>query len=112
MDCRGAWIPVSLPNLMKNRLPLLPFLLLAACASATAPLPDTAMAGRSGVAYETLQRGHAVYLAHCGRCHDFILPDDVSREDWHVVVPGMAWNAGISEAEEAALTAYISAAKR
>jgi cytochrome c5 len=90
----------------------LPCLLLAACAPATAPIPDAAMALRSGEKYETLQRGHSVYLAHCGRCHEPILPDDVSKADWHVVVPGMSWNAGISADDEAALTAYILAAKR
>ncbi len=39
------------------------------------------------------------------------MPDDVSKADWHVVVPGMAWNAGISEAEEEAVLDYILAAK-
>jgi len=29
-----------------------------------------------------------------------------------VVVPGMAWNAGISKKDEKALTAYIMAAKK
>lgn len=69
------------------------------------------MAARSGVSQGILQKGHAVYLAQCGRCHEHILPRDVSKADWHVVVPGMSWNAGISEADEDALTAYILAAK-
>jgi mono/diheme cytochrome c family protein len=111
MDCGGAAAGGSLPIMNKVAL-LLPGLLLAGCATRTAPIPDAAMATRSGQSYETLQRGHSVYLAHCGRCHEPILPADVSRSDWHVVVPGMAWNAGISEAEEAALTAYIIAAKK
>jgi hypothetical protein len=95
---------------MKKTLPLLPGLLLAACAPRIAPVPDASMAARSGVPTATLQRGHAVYLAHCSRCHEAVLPADVSREDWHVVVPGMSWNAGISAAEEEALNAYIGAA--
>jgi hypothetical protein len=41
-----------------------------------------------------------------------VRPADVSREDWHVVVPGMSWNAGISEADEQALGAYILAAAK
>jgi cytochrome c5 len=93
-------------------LALAPCLLLASCATRMAPLPDEAMAARSGRPVSTLQRGHAVYLAHCGRCHQLILPQDVSRDDWHVVTPGMAWNAGISAADEEALTAYLLAAKR
>ena len=97
---------------MKTLFVVLPCLLLAACATRTAPIPDAAMATRSGVSHETLQRGHAVYLAHCSRCHETIRPADVSTDDWHVVVPGMAWNAGISEADETALTAYLLAAKK
>lgn len=111
IDCRGGDPGVRLP-VMKNALVFLPCLLLAACATKTAPVPDAAMASRSGVKYETLQRGHSTYLAHCGRCHQPILPADVSKADWHVVVPGMAWNAGISEADESALSAYILAAKK
>lgn len=98
---------------MKNLL--LPFLLLllASCAATrTAPIPDAAMATRSGTKVTTLQQGHAVYLAHCGRCHEPILPKDVSKEDWHVVAPGMAWNAGISTDDEKALTAYLLAATK
>ena len=98
---------------MKRTLLGLGLLALAGCAGTkTAPLPDAAMATRSGEKVATLQRGHAVYLAHCGRCHQPILPKDVSKEDWHVVAPGMAWNAGISAADEKALTAYLLAATK
>jgi hypothetical protein len=98
---------------MRNLPILLAGMLLASCAATkTAPIPDPAMATRSGTSVTTLQRGHAVYLAHCGRCHEHILPKDVSKEDWHVVAPGMAWNAGISAADEKALTAYLLAATK
>ncbi len=97
---------------MKRTLLGLGFVALAGCATKTAPIPDAVMAARTGASVETLQRGHAVYLAHCGRCHEHILPKDISRADWHVIVPGMAWNAGISAADEKALTAYILAAKK
>jgi len=98
---------------MKGLLLGLVTLSLVGCAAtktATAPIPDTAMATRSKVSVATLQRGHSVYLAHCGRCHQPILPKDVSKADWHIVAPGMAWNAGISAADEKALTAYLTAA--
>ena len=98
---------------MKNLPVLLSCVLFASCAATkTAPIPDPAMASRSKVSVTTLQKGHAVYLAHCGRCHEPILPKDVSKEDWHVVAPGMAWNAGISAADEKALTAYLMAATK
>ncbi len=86
-------------------------LIMAGCAPKLPPPPDEAMAARSGVRVETLRRGHSVYLAHCGRCHEHIMPEDVSRADWHVVVPGMAWNAGISAEDERALTSWILAEK-
>lgn len=100
---------------MRNLPVLLSGVLLASCAATktkTAPIPDTAMAARSKVSVATLQRGHAVYLANCGRCHQPVLPKDVSKKDWHVVAPGMAWNAGISAADEKALTAYLLAASK
>lgn len=97
---------------MKKALPALAFIFLAACAPSTPPVPDAAMSTQAKVKLETLQRGHTVYLSHCGRCHEHILPKEVSHADWHVVVPGMSWNAGISASDESALTAYLLAAKK
>jgi hypothetical protein len=87
--------------------------MIAGCAdvSKQAPAPTQAMAEASGKGLDRLQRGHSVYLLKCGECHEAMMPDDVSKDDWHVVVPGMAWNAGISEAEEEAVLDYIFAAK-
>jgi hypothetical protein len=89
---------------------VLPCLWLGAYASPPpAPEPDARLSVRSGVPQELLQRGHQVYLMQCGRCHDHVLPDDVTRADWHVVLPGMAWNAGLTPADEQAVMAYIMA---
>jgi hypothetical protein len=87
------------------------FFWIVACGTAPppAPVPDAAMAARTGVNETLLQRGHAVYLSQCGRCHEHILPDDVTRADWHVVLPGMAWNASLTPADEKAVLAYIEA---
>lgn len=86
--------------------------LLAGCATPKqAPLPTMAMATASGKPLETIQRGYSVYLLKCAECHEAMMPDDVTKEDWHVVVPGMAWNAGITPQEEAAVLDYILAAK-
>lgn len=76
-----------------------------------APVPDTAMAIRSNTSLDTLQTGHGVYMRKCGECHTHLLPDEISSKDWHIVVPGMAWNAGITPVEEKALLEYIIAAK-
>ena len=85
-DCRDAEPDVSL-QVMKKALIILPCLLLAACANKTAPIPDATMATRSGVNYATLQRGHSTYLAHCGGCHQPILPVPCDRRPSRVAWP-------------------------
>lgn len=70
------------------------------------------MAARSGVPLATLQRGNAVYLSQCGRCHELIPPDQVKTADWHLVMPGMCWNAGLSKADEALALKYVLAASK
>jgi hypothetical protein len=79
--------------------------------SESAPVPDVRMAIRSGKSLETLQTGHGVYMRKCGECHTHLLPDQVTSDGWHVIVPGMAWNAGIEPADEEALLNYMLAAK-
>jgi len=76
-----------------------------------APVPSSAMAIRSNTSLDTLQTGHGVYMRKCGECHTHLLPDEIASADWHVVVPGMAWNAGITPSEEDALMKYIIAAR-
>jgi mono/diheme cytochrome c family protein len=76
------------------------------------PAPTERMAVQAATPMATLERGHRVFLKHCGRCHGYEMPDEVSGPDWHVVVPGMAWNAGISEADEEAVLRYVMAARR
>lgn len=103
-----------------TQLSILALTLLSACSvlqreksgvSESAPVPNSSMAIRSNTSLDTLQTGHGVYMRKCGECHTHLLPDQISSEDWHVVVPGMAWNAGITPAEENALMKYIIAAK-
>lgn len=98
---------------MKWILTILAVCVVAGCVAKTQiPVPDTAMAKGSGQSLQTLQRGHAVYVSQCGRCHEPMMPSKVSDEDWHIVVPGMAWNAGISKSDEAAVLKYIHAARQ
>jgi cytochrome c5 len=76
-----------------------------------APAVTPAMVARSSSTEGILQQGRALYIAHCGRCHEYQLPDTVSDADWHVVVPGMAWNAGLSKQDEHAVHQYLIAAQ-
>ncbi|MEP4933270.1 c-type cytochrome [Haloferula sp.] len=75
------------------------------------PVPDVAMSEASKSSMEVLQRGRAVYVSECARCHEAMMPQDVSEDEWHVILPGMAWNSGISSADEEAVEAYIRAVK-
>jgi hypothetical protein len=75
------------------------------------PPPDWRMALRSGTPLPVLGRGYAVYLKQCSQCHVAKLPDDMTREQWHVIIPGMAWNAGIDAQEEHDVLAYMLAAR-
>lgn len=103
-----------------TRLSIFALTLLGACSvfqkgkpgiNSNGPVPDSAMAIRSKTSLETLQTGHGVYMRKCGECHTHLLPDEITSKDWHIIVPGMAWNAGISPAEEKALLKYIIAAR-
>jgi hypothetical protein len=79
--------------------------------SEDAPVPDEAMARHSRVSLAVLQNGHGIYMRKCGECHTHLLPDQVTSKEWHVVVPGMAWNSGIAPDEESALLDYLIAAR-
>lgn len=99
---------------MKQFVILMLGVLIVSCATPprVAPEPDAEMERVSGVPLIELQRGKEVYNTQCTRCHVPMLPDEVSEGDWHVVVPGMSWNAGIDKADEEALLSYILAAKQ
>ena len=91
---------------------LLVAIMFSGCAAEKqVPVPTKLMASESGQDLAVLERGHKVYMTQCTRCHEPLMPSEVSTEDWHIVTPGMAWNAGISEADETAVLKYILAAR-
>jgi cytochrome c5 len=92
---------------------LMTSLWLSACAPApkVIPVATPEMAAASGVPLKTLQRGNAIYLSKCGRCHELIAPDQVKTSDWRLLVPGMCWNAGLTQADEKEILKYVLAAK-
>lgn len=77
-----------------------------------APLPTHAMAQKSGYSYYDISQGHSTYMRKCGECHTHLLPEDIPAKDWHLIVPGMAWNSGIDKENEDALLKYLLAAKK
>ena len=59
-----------------------------------------------------LKEGHAIYKVQCSKCHEPKFPGAVPSDQWHIIIPGMAWNAGLSKDEEKKLNTYIIAACR
>ncbi len=76
------------------------------------PLPDAQMASSSGKSLDDLGRGYALAQVHCSQCHEFKLPKDMQVEEWHTIVPGMAWNAGLKKHDEDAVLSYLVASTR
>ena len=91
---------------------------IAACAPAITgggygPVPDAEMARLSGRDIHQLEQGYVIYQKQCQQCHpEPLLPHEVSEGDWHIVVPGMAWNAGIGKEDEEAVLQYLLAARQ
>ena len=75
-------------------------------------LPTQAMATATGSDLAEIGEGHAIYMRHCSQCHEPKLPSTIPSDVWHVIVPGMAWNAGLSPKEEKQVDAYIRAASK
>lgn len=90
-------------------------LLLGACTAHTltdkfAPTPQ--LARSSGVSLSDLQDGHAIFMTQCSQCHEQRIPNAIPTEEWHKIVPGMAWNAGLSKEEQSKVEKYIFAASK
>lgn len=97
---------------MKLSLLLIALIGIVSCAtSKVVPVPDAKMVAKSGIEIEQLQRGHKIFTTQCTRCHEQRFPDQISDRDWHAVLPAMAWNAGLSKADEDAVKKYIKAAR-
>ena len=80
--------------------------------SLDAPIPDKKLAQKYRVSLSQIGLGHAIYLRKCGECHLHILPDQVTEQKWHVIVPEMSWNAGLTLEDEKALYQYLRVASQ
>lgn len=80
--------------------------------SLDAPIPDKKLAQKYQVSLSQIGLGHAIYLRKCGECHLHVLPDQVTEQQWHVIVPKMSWNAGLTSEDEKALHQYLRVASQ
>ena len=78
---------------------------------AEVPNPNASMAKKSGKPLSQLQRGHVVYMLHCGECHHYKLPQDLYIDEWQEAVPKMIGHAGLESADEKAVLDYVVAVK-
>ncbi len=74
--------------------------------------PTKAMAQASGKPIEDLGKGHAIFKRQCTQCHEQLIPNEIPSKEWRHIVPGMAWNAGLSKEEEHLVTEYVLAASK
>jgi mono/diheme cytochrome c family protein len=74
--------------------------------------PTPALAKQSGIPLENLGKGHAIFMRQCTQCHEKRIPNEIPTKEWHTIVPGMAWNAGLSKEEEKLVTDYVVAASQ
>ncbi len=73
-------------------------------------VPTAKMAKASGKPLDTLGNGYSLFQVNCAQCHELKMPKDVRVDEWHSIVPGMAWNAGLKKEDEQAILAYLVAA--
>ena len=74
--------------------------------------PTRAMAQASGKPIEDLGKGHSIFKRQCTQCHEKRIPNEIPSKEWRHIVPGMAWNAGLSKEEERLVTEYVLAASK
>ena len=77
-----------------------------------APEPTAAMAERAGETLDHIGMGYWVFQRKCLECHEARVPEDPSDANFHPLMKGMTWNAGLTPREVSAVIAYLEAAGR
>ena len=103
-SCGGMGSPPELGNVEAGSEP-------AEGGIAEVPNPSPSMAKKSGKSLSQLQRGHEVYMLHCGECHRYKLPQDLDIDEWQTAVPKMIGHAGLEKIDEKAVLDYVVAVK-
>lgn len=95
---------------------ILSLLVIVACTPPSAEsnngAPTKEMATATNSDLKVIGEGHAIYMRQCSQCHEAEIPSSIPSKEWHDIVPGMAWNAGLSKAEEDKVHSYIIAASK
>jgi mono/diheme cytochrome c family protein len=83
-------------------------LLLAGCVTVTR-MPEAIDADRSGVPLAELVQGRALFVSHCGSCHQVPDPGSRSAAEWSTVVPQMLEDAKLSAEDGARVLTFLKA---
>lgn len=99
----------------RSRLILLFALALCGCGSietTAPPVTDALSRGAGGVPAEELKSGRKLLALRCTSCHSLEPIAKYTPDEWRENVRAMAARAGLSPAEERAVTAYLVAARK
>jgi uncharacterized membrane protein len=98
----------------RNRLALLSALTLSGCGTleTTAPPVTETLSRSAGVSSEELKSGRQLLALRCTSCHSLEPVAKYTPDEWRENVRTMAARAGLSAAEERAITAYLVAARK
>ncbi|MDE0594589.1 MAG: hypothetical protein OSB65_05025 [Roseibacillus sp.] len=77
-----------------------------------APEATPAMAQRAGASLEQIGMGYWIFQRKCLECHQARVPKEPTDANWHPIMDGMTWSAGLARDESEALFAYLRAAGR
>lgn len=92
----------------KAKLLLAASLWLGSCSPALY-LPTQADALQAGSNLENLMAGRALYVKHCGSCHNVHVPEQFTQAQWKVKLPEMQRKAKISDEETKLISDFIKA---
>lgn len=79
---------------------------LSACSPALY-LPTPEDAEKSGTELEALQTGRALYVSHCGSCHNLIVPEKHTFAEWEKNMIEMQDKARIDDTQRALIMNYL-----
>jgi len=76
------------------------------------PVTPAFLTAAGGGDARVLAEGHSLYTNRCTECHDLELIDSRSMGSWEKMVGSMSRRAGIDNAQQAQIIAYITAAQK
>ena len=88
-------------------------LALGGCAtvSVAPPVTPALLAASEGKPAATLALGREIFTGRCTACHSADPPGKHTVAEWHGIVGDMAHRAKLDASQEAALLAYLAAAR-